>query len=63
MVIGPSGNYMQVIIEHLDDLIWFGMKKLTDEFDQLLRKELDDYSSCDNDFEDSEELDSQYEQN
>lgn len=33
---GPSGNYMQVIIEYIDDLIYFGFKKWEEDFKKLV---------------------------
>lgn len=36
MVMGPSGNYMQVIIEYIDDLIYFGFKKWEEDFKKLV---------------------------
>ena len=39
MVMGPSGNYMQVIIEYIDDLIWFGFKKWAEDFKDLVAEQ------------------------
>ena len=39
MVFGPQGNYMQVIIEYIDDLIWFGFKRWKKDLNDLLEED------------------------